>query len=67
MVVGAATLAVDGGVLGRAGGPCGVGDSGPGEPSARPCPLPLDIARERYARGDISREQFEGMRRTLVS
>ncbi len=30
-------------------------------------PLALNIAGERYARGDISREQFEEMRRALVS
>ena len=26
---------------------------------------PLDIAKERYARGEITREQFEEVRRTL--
>ncbi len=28
-------------------------------------PSPLDIARERYARGEISREQFEQIRRDV--
>jgi putative membrane protein len=27
---------------------------------------PLEIARRRYARGDISKEQFEELRRDLV-
>jgi putative membrane protein len=30
-------------------------------------PSPLDIAKERYARGEISREQYEEMRRTLLA
>ncbi|MBI4234349.1 MAG: SHOCT domain-containing protein [Chloroflexi bacterium] len=28
-------------------------------------PSPLDIARERYARGEITREQFEQLKRDL--
>ena len=28
---------------------------------------PLDIAKERYARGEITREQLEEMRRTLAA
>jgi putative membrane protein len=28
-------------------------------------PTPIDIAKERYARGDISRDQFEQIRRDL--
>jgi putative membrane protein len=28
---------------------------------------PLDIARERYARGEITQEQYEEIRRTLSS
>lgn len=28
-------------------------------------PDPLDIAKERFARGEITREQFEEIRRTL--
>lgn len=35
----------------------------PGE--GRDEPKPLDIARERYARGDISREEFGRMRDDL--
>ena len=30
-----------------------------------PARTPLDIAKERYARGEITREQFEEVRRTL--
>ncbi len=32
---------------------------------AQPHRTPLDIARERYARGEITKEQFEDLRRTL--
>ncbi len=28
---------------------------------------PLDVLKERYARGEISREEYEGMRRDLES
>lgn len=31
----------------------------------KPSPTPLDILRERYARGEITREQYEQMRRDL--
>ncbi len=30
-----------------------------------PRPPPLDIVKERYARGDISREEFERIKRDL--
>ncbi len=30
-------------------------------------PSPLDIIKERYARGEISKEQFESMKKDLVS
>ena len=36
--------------------------SPPSGPSHR---SPLDIAKERYARGEISREEYEEIRRTL--
>jgi putative membrane protein len=39
-------------------------EEAPGQPSA-PRRTPLDIARERYARGDISREEFEQIKRDL--
>jgi putative membrane protein len=37
--------------------------SGGGGPSGRQ--NPLDIARERYARGEISREEFEQIKKDL--
>jgi putative membrane protein len=37
---------------------------GGGTGSARP---PLDVLKERYARGEITREQYEQMRRDLES
>jgi putative membrane protein len=36
--------------------------AGPKEPASR---WPLDILKERYARGELNREQFEQMRRDL--
>ena len=42
----------------RQGRPAGVG-SGPGEGRA------LEILRERYARGEITRQEYEEMRRDL--
>lgn len=38
--------------------------SGPGTGSSEKS-SPLDIAKERYARGDISREEFERMKKDL--
>ena len=38
------------------------GDSGQGPGARRD---PLEIARERYARGEISREEFEQMKKDL--
>ena len=40
--------------------------SGFGGPGAS-AKAPLDILKERYARGEISREQYEQMRRDLES
>lgn len=40
----------------------GVRQAGPTRGASRE---PLDILKERYARGDISREQYEQMRRNL--
>ena len=39
-------------------------EDGQGQPGA-PRRRPLDIASERYARGDISREEFEQIKRDL--
>ncbi len=44
--------------LARQGQPAGAGPRGE---------RPLDILRERYARGEITREQYEEMRRDLES
>lgn len=42
-----------------------VGHEGSGSPARRK-PSPLDIARERYARGELNREQFDQIRRDLT-
>jgi putative membrane protein len=36
-----------------------------GEPSVQPAKTPLDILRERFARGEIDKEEFEERRRVL--
>ena len=38
-----------------------------GRASDRASERPLDILRERYARGEISREQYERMRQELLA
>ena len=44
----------------------GRGDGGQAQPGAtRPARTPLDIAKERYAGGEISRDEFEQMKRDL--
>lgn len=43
----------------------GTGEAHRPEPGT-PSPTPLDIAKERYARGEIDREEFERMRRDLA-
>ncbi len=35
--------------------------------SAQPGAAPMDILKERYARGEISREEYEHLRRDLES
>ena len=42
-----------------------VGRGGSGSGAAGQ-PTPLDIARDRYAKGDITREQFEQMKKDLL-
>ena len=39
--------------------------STPGEPQQRRLRSALDVARDRYARGQISREEYEWLRREL--
>ncbi len=43
-----------------------VGQGGSSSPAGRKSNAPLDIARERYARGEINREQFDQIRRDLT-
>ncbi len=38
---------------------------GGGEQGGSPASRPMDILKERYARGEITRDQFEQMRRDL--
>jgi putative membrane protein len=40
-------------------------DDGHAQSGARPPRTPLEIARERYASGEISRDEFEQMKRDL--
>ncbi len=40
--------------------------AGPGAGPAAPHETPLDILQKRYARGDISREEYEQKRRDLA-
>ena len=40
-------------------------DDGPAQSGAIPPRTPLEIAKERYARGEISRDEFEQMKRDL--
>ncbi len=54
LIIGGVVLLVSWGI--RQAGP------GPGESAGR---RPLDILKERYARGELNREQYEQMRREL--
>jgi putative membrane protein len=38
----------------------------PGEPGSPPGSRPLAILQERYARGELTKEQYEQMRRDLT-
>lgn len=39
----------------------------PGAPSGGPAESPLDILKRRYANGEITREQFDSMKRDIGS
>ncbi len=43
------------------------GSSGPATPPGSSPPTPLEILQARYARGEISREEYETIRRDLQS
>ena len=49
-------------VRGLSGGGGSAGNSGAGAPASK---TPLDILRERFARGEIDKEEFEERRRIL--
>ncbi len=57
-------LLVIGGVVWLVQSARGSSPSGAGTPAAD---SPLDILKRRYARGEITKEQFEEMRQTLVA
>lgn len=52
-------------VRGDRHGSAGSAGSPPPAPGAPPRPEPLDILRERFARGEITQEEFETARRVL--
>ncbi len=56
-------------LFGQGGGRPGAGPGGTG-PGAEPPPVrpddPLEILRQRYARGEIDEEEYERRRRTLT-
>ncbi|HEY8200759.1 MAG TPA: SHOCT domain-containing protein [Actinomycetota bacterium] len=45
----------------RAGTSAGTG----GDVGAGPAPSPLDVAKMRYARGELTREEFEALKKDL--